>query len=292
MIRELQNPTGVTRFGYGLYPPAQQVRAEARAYFLEVLRKVCPEVTYSLRNELLPMYERWAASQSHGTPSLPSGFLDLQQQQPDIADAVMGWCEKSYLIGRVDPEPAWHGQDWQRVAHISSLWPAIQIHETMLAWSRPVGSRWLESDPPQWPQTIRFLGHIDIGGPRTIIVPLPNLEDYRGETQYVRHATAVFERLLREALTKERLAAKQREKAQGACIGRAIKTQMAHFDWVALRQARGWGIPAIAKWHEARSEPIEIDAIRKGMKSLAGWIGLRLRAGRPGRPRKPGDPSA
>jgi hypothetical protein len=150
------NSPGFTRFGYGLYPPAQQVREKARAYFLDVVRATCPEVMYGLKNELLPVYQRWAASQGPGTKSLPGSFLELQQQEPDVADAVMTWCRKSYLIGCLDPEPEWHGPDWQRVAHIGSLWPAIKAHETMLAWLRPVGSRWLEADPPQWRKPLRY----------------------------------------------------------------------------------------------------------------------------------------
>jgi hypothetical protein len=231
------NSPGFTRFGYGLYPPAQQVREKARAYFLDVVRATCPEVMYGLKNELLPVYQRWAASQGPGTKSLPGSFLELQQQEPDVADAVMTWCRKSYLIGCLDPEPEWHGPDWQRVAHIGSLWPAIKIHETMLAWLRPVGSRWLETDPPQWPQTFPLLIQIEFR-PRTLLVPLPDLDDYRGETQYIRHATAVFERMLRARLTHERLAAKCGEEEQGIHVGWAVKTQMAHFECLAVHQVR------------------------------------------------------
>jgi hypothetical protein len=73
-------------------------------------------------------------------------------------------------------------------------------------------------------------------------------------------------------------------------VGWAVKTQLAHFEWLAVHQVRGWGIPAIAEWHvENHGREIAIDAIRKGIKRLADGIGLRLRAGKPGRPGKPGD---
>jgi hypothetical protein len=282
MTQELQNPKGANRFGFGLNPLAPQVREEAQAYFFEALRRVCPELLYSLRDEFLRIYEERVATQKSGRRYVLASYSELQRQEPEIAAAVLSWCARYHLVGSVEPEPDRHGPDWHHVAHLRSLWPAVRIHETLLAWSRPEYSHWSRTDPPEWPQTIRVVGHA--GVPRRLAVPLPDWEECRTRAEYVKRTTMAFKSLLRLHLAQAERDAEARAMGQRAPL---LKTQTAHYEWLALMQVKGLSARAIADWHEQHhGGRVEVKAIRMGVKTTADAIGLLLRRRRPGRPRK------
>jgi hypothetical protein len=288
MTNKTKNAKGVVRFAWGLYPRLEEVRDEARTYFLEVLTSVCPEVLHSLIDELLPMYQRLAAAPTSGQCSLTGSFVELQDQEPHVAEAVMGWCETHYLIGCVDPEPEWHGPDWYHEAHLSSLWPAIRVHETLRFWSRSIGYDPLLPDLPKWPQAIRLVGRI--GGPRKLLLLLPEPDECRTKAEYAQRITTIVECFLRDEVALAKCRADQYDNEKRGPVAHSIKIRAEHFEWLALSQVRGWGVPAIAEWHyRIHMEQVAPDTIRKGVRSVADLIGLRLRRGRPGRPRKFGN---
>jgi hypothetical protein len=274
---------GNSRFGLGLFPISAQVREDARDYFFYALREVWPELLYALKRELFPVYMKWAERSSDcrrvGSPTLPRGFLELERAAPEMAAAALKWCEKFHLLGEIEAEPERYGPDWARVALADSLWPVMRVYETLSVWSQPnLGSRLLNSDPPGWPRKSNWLGRV--GGPRKLTVPIPELEEFDNKDEYVRQATKVFVRRLREHL-------KQLDLQPGSRRRRPIKIRTDHFTWLALRQANGWSDKAIAEWQRRRrDEHVEIDAIRMGVRNAAKSIGLRLRSRARGRPRK------
>jgi hypothetical protein len=277
-------PPAPVRFGSGFRPSAVQVREEAQAYFFTVLRQVCPELLYSLRTDLLPLYvnavERHSESGTTRTPAVLGSFLELERLEPVVAEAVRNWCDKHRLIGKVDPEPEWHGVDWALTAQMDSLWPALQVHETLLAWSRDPGSCWRDAEPPQWAQTTTFRGRC--GTTRTLRIPAPDLDDFDSEAKFMHHASKIAQRYLRNDLARQK-----RREDSGSSTSQTLKTRPDHFVWLALKQVEGLSARAIADWHKAkRSEGIEVNAVRMGVRAAARLIALQLRIGPLGRPRK------
>jgi hypothetical protein len=275
---------GPVHFGSGFRPSAMQVREEAQAYFFAVLRQVCPELLYSLRSDLLPLYvdaaERHSKSGTTRAPAVLGSFLELERLEPVVAEAVRNWCDKHRLIGEMDPEPEWHGPDWALPARMNSLWPAVRVHETLLAWSRDLGSHWRDAEPPQWAQTTAFRGRS--GTPRTLRIPVPDLDDFDNEAQFIRHASKIAQHYLQDELARQ----KRREDPDRSS-SQVLKTRPDHFVWLALKHVKGLSARAIADWHRAQqSEGIEVNAVRMGVKAAAGLIALQLRIGPLGGPWK------
>jgi hypothetical protein len=270
-------------FGLGSCLDEAHVREEARIYFFSVLREVCPELLFELKRELFPVYVKWAKEQSAGRregglATTPRSFLELESSAPEMASAILNWCSKSQLVGEIDTEPEYHGPDWEGVARADSLWPAMFVCEALWVWSRPSqGSHLLNSNPPEWPHKSTWCGRV--GGPRKVVVPIPELEGFRTKAEYLRQATKWFERVLRED-------SKQQELLYGPRHQRSFKLCGDHFIWLVLRQVTGQSDRAIVEW-ECRNggKHVTIDAIRIGSMNAAKVIGLR-RSHQRGRPRK------
>jgi len=107
--------TNAIRFASGVYPSATQVRDSARSYFFEELRRVCPEVLHSLRDDLLPLYrelaERHSSAQRARVPAILTSFFALESEEPALAATVRNWCSKFHLTAELDPEPESYGPD-------------------------------------------------------------------------------------------------------------------------------------------------------------------------------------
>ena len=207
-------------------------------------------------------------------------FLELERLEPVLAEAVRTWCDRHRLIGETDPEPEWHGPDWTFTARMNSLWPAVRVHETLLAWSRDVGSCWRDAEPPQWAQTTVFRGRS--GTPRTLTIPVPDPDDFGNEAQFICHASKIAQHYLRDELARQK-----RREDRGRSSSQVLKTRPDHFVWLALKHVKGLSASAIADWHRAKqSEGVEVNAVRMGVKAAAGLIALQLGIGPLGRPWK------
>jgi hypothetical protein len=282
--------SSAVRFGSRLYASYAQVREAAQGYFFKVLREVCPEVLYSLRGDLFPLYRELAGrhpgTRGAGVPPELQSFLELERQEPALAKRVLNWCAKFHLVGQVEVEPEWHGPDWFAIARANGLWPALRIHETLVVWSRPLGSRWLNADPPQWPQISHWRGRS--GARRMLVVPIAEPEEFNSAAAFLEHMMRACERQLRGILASQKDRAKQ-----GGLIRASIKTRPDQFTWLALRQVKGWSSRAIAEWHaQVSGEAVEVDSVRKDIVNAAESIGLRPRPLPVGRPRKLGNRSA
>jgi len=63
------------------------------------------------------------------------------------------------------------------------------------------------------------------------------------------------------------------------------KSAPEHFEWLALRQVKGWSDRQVADWHGCRTElAVTPDAVRHGIGLAAGLIQLKLRQFKRGRP--------
>jgi hypothetical protein len=72
----------------------------------------------------------------------------------------------------------------------------MMVSETLWLWSQPnLGSDWLNAEPPGWPHKSTWFGRV--GKPRTLAVPIPELEDFNTNAEYVRQATNGLLRHLR-----------------------------------------------------------------------------------------------
>ena len=279
LIRTIPMTIPATRFGLGSH-----VRAEARTYFFSVLREVWPELLREIKRELFPAYLKWAENYSASRPAgatekTPRSFLEMELVAPEMAAAVLTWCSKYHLVGEIDVEPECHGTGWESAARTDSLWPAMDLVETLWVWSQPkLGSCWLISNPPDWPHKSTWFGRV--GGPRKLAVPIPEMEGFNTTEEYVRQATRSFVRLLREDLRQQGLPFPSLRR-------RSVKFPTNHFTWLALRQAHGWSDQEIVEWHRRScDEHVQTDAVRMGVRNAAKAIGLRLRSRARGRPRK------
>ena len=267
-------------FGFGIYLDRAEAREAAREYFFSVIRQVCPELLYALKRDLFPLYKE----RVERPPSVRS-FWELGQQEPAIAGAVLNCCKQFHLISQNHQDP-WSGSAWDYADRMDTFWPAIRIHEALWAWSRQsVGWVWLNADPPQWPQMSHF--RTTSGAQRRLVVPIREPEEFSSEEAYLKHALAACKCQLQGILARHRSEAE----AAGR-IESSLKTQPVHFAWLALRQLRGWGSPAIVQWHHhTLDEKVERDTIRKGIGNTAELTGLIVRPLRRGRPPKIGNPS-
>ena len=268
------------RSALGPYPSPEQIREEARTYYFYALREVCPELLYALKQELFPVYMKWAegSRNSLGVPQ-PSSFLELKNSVPELARSILQWCSRYYLIGEIEEEPELHGLGWEEAALSDSLWPAKFVCETLWVWSRTdLGTRWLNSDPPQWPQKSYWIGRV--GGPLKLTVPIPEPEGFNNEADFLWQATKDFVCHLRKRLMPVVWEPGSRQR-------QLIKINKKHLTWLALRQTNGWGDKTIAEWQSSKSgEHVEVDAIRMGVRKAAKSVGLRFRSRVRGRPRK------
>ena len=267
-------------FGFGICPARAEVRETAREYFFSVIRQVCPELLHALKRDLFPLYEEGV--ERH--PS-PRSFWELGQQEPTIADAVLKSCKQFHLISP-NHQDSWPESAWEYADRVDTFWPALRIHEALGAWARPsLGSKWLNADPPQWPQ----MSHWQAASyaRRTLVMQFPEPEEFSTETAYMKFTLAACKRQLEQIL-----AAHRTEAIEAGRMQPSLKNQPVHFAWLALRQLRGWNASAIEQWHhQTLQESVETDTIRKGIGCAAELIGLIVRPLRRGRPRKIGNPS-
>jgi hypothetical protein len=271
------------RFSEGVYPSASQARDEARDNFFKILREVCPHLLRALKGELFPIYKTWIAqlgkARRGSVTTPPRSFLEVEKKHPTMAEALRAWCIRFHLVGQPEAEPEWHGSDWVATAEADCLWPAVRVYETLWIWSQPrLGASLLNADPPRWPHKSKWIGRV--GGPRKLTIPLPDLEESGGVGEYKRRARKIFESCLQEDFAKHLKTIRRPH----------VKVGPDHFAWLALRQIDGLSLKAISEWHHRnRQEHVQTDTIRKGVRDTAGQLGLRLRAGTRGRPRKFGD---
>jgi hypothetical protein len=131
------------RFGsQGQFSSEFQTKEQARRYFLEVVRVVCPHVLVDLRDTIFPGYQAWAKRATRKyQPVVPGAvhpvfrsYVLLQGQAPELAAAIAGWGERFHLVGDLPKLPEWYGQQWYEYARVESLWVWQNALEALYGW--------------------------------------------------------------------------------------------------------------------------------------------------------------
>jgi hypothetical protein len=260
----------------GLYRDSR-VAADAQLAFFAVVRTLCPEPLFSLREDVFPAYRGWADGvKAPKHSAIYRTYALIAVAAPDLASLLQNWARQSNLEGVVRDEP--EGE----VAYLGSLWPVQFAIETLWAWwSWPGGKDMRNASPPEW---VKISGR-DPSGCRRLMPTVPIMfmitdwdERTESEVEFVKRTLAAAKDAVDHHLRIRR--------AEIPGLGlrlRRNKREPAHLKWLVEFQIGGRTWAEIAQRHQQNTGiTLSEDAIRSGIESAADEIGLKLRAGRRG----------
>jgi hypothetical protein len=170
----------------GEYTNGFTVQYEARRFFFETLRRLHPAPLHSLRDDVFPVYKRWADEQKatqrypaseRGDHPVYYSFLWLEEHKPDVAQAISKWAHDFHLIGEsgsqwsgdetsLNPGDRFFFQLQKRIAHFKAIWPSEHATKTLWVWhSSPIGTELMNRDPPEWFRVITLSGAVGLYNP-------------------------------------------------------------------------------------------------------------------------------
>jgi hypothetical protein len=274
------------------------VQDEARRFFFETIRRLHPAPLHSLRDDVFPVYKRWADEQKATQRYRASGrgdhpvyysFLWLEEHEPDVAQAISKWAHDFHLIGETPVD--WSGdedalsewevislRDQRTIAHAKAVWPCDQAARTLWAWhSSPRGTEMMNTDPPEWVSVIRLSGAVGLYDPTLQIdTPMPEwFPQFETESKFRKR---VHQRV--DDFINSYVAEKRTMENLPAHRQRFLKNRD-HFEWAVLFQVAEWEYSRIAE-----DRNVEAQTVRDGIKDVAKRIGLDLRRRSRGRPAK------
>ncbi len=268
--------------------------AVAQNRFLLAVQELCPQVLHDLKSRVFPVYTDAAekltsVSGASGAFSLPAlrNFQLLERDAPSVAKTLREWGDRYNLVGieadKADDErrTAAKGDQWPEIVQLRTLWLLQATTETLFAWFRFPSSY----PEPKWvnPPVAVFPEQPDLRSPsqrqRLVCFESTDWDFESGES------LSAFRRRVHEALDEvldHHIEQRRQWRAERYGLPPEVRHEDIHFDWLAQYQVSGWSAREIAaQYNTEPNKRVETVTVQKRVESLARFIRLKLRSGRP-----------
>src|SRR5436190_6788008 len=195
----------------GEFASADDIAWSAQQLFFQAMQCVYPEPLRVLRDDIYPEYAEWvktvsasglesASIRTAGESRVPgsaspvlNSFLAIENTAPKLRGAILHWANRFHLIGEMEVEPEFHGEQWQEIARVKKLWRCSETVWTLFLWhSTEAGSARRRADPPQIPIYQRYFGATGQGQ-----VHLPHwFPELETDEEYRKHLGAIIDEYL------------------------------------------------------------------------------------------------